>query len=402
VSEWREGTLGELADAAGGVIRTGPFGSQLHSHEYTDDGAVGVVMPKDMVDGRIASDSIARISDATASRLSEHRLGVGDIVLARRGDIGRAAWVHELDGPVICGTGSMRIHLPTGELSRRYLHYFLRTDAAIHWLQGQAVGATMPNLNADIVRDLPIRYPQARTQATITNLLDTIDALIETNRRRIAVLEQMAQAIYREWFVHFRYPGHEDHELVGSPLGPIPAGWNTAPLGDMIELRYGKALKADARKGGAVAVVGSAGLIGWHDEHLVDGPAVVVGRKGNVGSVIWVQQDCWPIDTTYYVSTELPLHFAYRVLNEIEFIDSHAAVPGLSRDQAYSIELVRAETSTVAEFDVVASELRAMSAAAESQAEVLATLRDALLPKLVTGTIDVSKLDLDVLLESAA
>jgi type I restriction enzyme, S subunit len=143
--------------------------------------------------------------------------------------------------------------------------------------------------------------------------------------------------------------------------------------------------------------------VGWHDEALVSGPAVVVGRKGNVGSVIWIQGESWPIDTTYYVTTDLPPHFVYRMLGEIEFIDSHAAVPGLSRDQAYSIEVRRPSMELAALFDDTASDLSAMSSVLEIQAAVLGRVRDALLPKLVTGAIDVSTLDLDCLLgESAA
>ncbi|MGH3042537.1 MAG: restriction endonuclease subunit S, partial [Gaiellaceae bacterium] len=259
MSEWHVGTLGEVVDKAGGVIRTGPFGSQLHRYEYVRDGDVVVVMPKDMVDGRIASNSAARIDRGTATRLADHLLRPADIVLARRGDIGRAAWVHPRDGEVLCGTGSMRIHLPDGELAARYLHYFLQTDEAIGWLRGQAVGATMPNLNADIVRALPVRYPTRQTQTRVIEILDSLVELIENNRRRIALLEQMAQAIYREWFVHFRYPGHKDAELVDSPLGPLPTGWEHLRFGDLVQLHYGKALKADARCGGEVAVVGSSG-----------------------------------------------------------------------------------------------------------------------------------------------
>jgi type I restriction enzyme S subunit len=402
VNEWHTEPLGQLVDAAGGVIRTGPFGSQLHRREYVDDGEVAVVMPKDMFEGRIDAKSVARISHDTAARLAEHRLQPCDIVLARRGDIGRAAWVHRHDGEAICGTGSMRIHLPGGELAPRYLHYFLQTDAATEWLQGQAVGATMPNLNAEIVRGLPVRYPNAQMQRHIVRILDLIDDVIENNRRRIALLDQMARAIYREWFVHFRYPGGEGDGLVNSPLGLIPAGWETARLGDVVELWYGKALKASARNGGPVAVVGSSGIVGWHDEPLVEGPTVVVGRKGNVGNVIWVQGDSWPIDTTYYVTTDLPLQFAYRLLGELEFINSHAAVPGLSREHAYSAEVLRPDLQVTERFDALASNLSAMTAVLEGQATVTTRIRDALLPKLITGAIDASRLDLDALIEESA
>jgi type I restriction enzyme S subunit len=85
----------------------------------------------------------------------------------------------------------------------------------------------------------------------------------------VSVLEEIASEIYGEWFTHFRFPGHETATFVESSLGPIPDKWRAVTLGDVVELKYGKALKADARKGGNVAVVGTSGVVGWHDQPLV-------------------------------------------------------------------------------------------------------------------------------------
>jgi type I restriction enzyme S subunit len=95
-------------------------------------------------------------------------------------------------------------------------------------------------------------------------------------------------------------------------------------------LNYGKALKADNRKVGTVPVYGSAGVVGSHEESLVDGPGVIVGRKGNVGSVFWSNTRFFPIDTVFYVTSELPLLFVFFLLSYIEFINNDAAVPGLN------------------------------------------------------------------------
>jgi type I restriction enzyme, S subunit len=263
-------------------------------------------------------------------------------------------------------------------------------------------GAAQPFISLGEARLTRLRLPSLATQRAIAATLRSLDDLIENNRRRIVLLEQMARAIYREWFVNFRYPGHEDDELVDSPLGSIPSGWEVVRLENALELRYGKSLKADARAGGSVAVVGSSGVVGWHNQPLVSGPAIVVGRKGNVGSVTWVTGDVWPIDTTYYVVTDLPLHYVYRLLHGVEFIDSHAAVPGLSRDQAYTLEVVQPPFPLLGRFDAVAAELMAMTVALDRQADVLTLTRDVLLPRLVTGSIDVSHLDLDALLEQPA
>lgn len=257
--------------------------------------------------------------------------------------------------------------------------------------------AAVPGLNRNHLHTLSVRVPDLPVQATIALVARGFDSLIENNIRRVAVLEEMARLIYREWFVKFRYPGHSDVPMVDSALGPIPAGWRAATLGEVLELKYGKALKAEVRRGGSVAVVSSAGIVGWHDESLVDGPAIVVGRKGNVGSIHWVDGPCWPIDTAYFVQTDLPLRFVAEQLRRTEFTNSHAAVPGLSREGAYARPFLLPEVHVLDSFQVLVDPFGSQAAAIASQNKKLAALRDLLLPKLVTGQIDVSALDLDAL-----
>ena len=403
MSEWPTKSLGEICREGGGFIRTGPFGSQLHRSDYTDDpNGIPVVMPKDMARGRIDTSTVARIDEATAARLKQHLLSANDLVLARRGDVGRTAWIFDDDLPAFCGTGSMRVHPGKSETVRsEYLRFFFHTKLASNYLEGHAVGATMPNLNAGIVERLPVPVPPLPIQDSLIAVLEAFDELIEGNRRRVEVLEEMARAIYREWFVKFRYPGHENVPLVDSALGPIPEGWTAGTIGDALELKYGKALKADVRRGGEVAVVSSAGIVGWHDESFVDGPAIVVGRKGNVGSVHWVDGSCWPIDTSYFVVTDLPLSFVAEQLRRTEFTNTHAAVPGLSREGAYSRPFLTPSPELLEAFRAFADPIGSQTAALSRQGEKLSLLRDLLLPKLVTGQIDVSAFDLDALVADA-
>lgn len=397
MSDWPTATLGELCAEGGGFVRTGPFGSQLHQSDYIDDpDAIPVVMPKDMVNGRVDQDSVARISADTAKRLAHHLAEPGDVILSRRGDVGRSVSIRHADVPVLTGTGAIRIHLGTPErVNPKYFEYFMRSRHVVDYLEGQAVGATMPNLNAGIVNSLPVFVPPAGHQYNTAEVLGAIDDLIENNRRRIAVLEEMAQAIYREWFVHFRFPGHESTTFKDSPLGPIPEDWEATTVGGVLELKYGKALKKDDRSGGDVAVIGSSGVVGAHDTSLIDGPAIIVGRKGNVGNVVWADGPTWPIDTTYFVETGLPLRYVSEQLKNAAFINSHAAVPGLSRDQAYSTAFLLPSRPAMERFQAVAELLGQQRRQLARLVDLLTEMRDRLLPKLVTGEIDVSDLDLD-------
>ena len=271
---------------------------------------------------------------------------------------------------------------------------FLRAYVEFHPLNGLITGAAQPKLSQSNLKRLPVSAPPYAVQAKIGEAIRAVDSFLKNNLRRIEILEEMARLLYREWFVHFRYPGHEKVELVESDLGPIPEGWKTSCLGDVLELAYGRALRADNRTGGPVRVYGSGGLVGWHNEALVAGPGIVVGRKGNVGSVHWSDGDFFPIDTTYYVKSDLPLRFLDQLLRTLDFINSHAAVPGLSRDQAYGLIVAQPDDHHLSRYDAVVRPLYDLVTNFSRQNVVLREARGLLLPRLVSGELDVWELDL--------
>ncbi|MEA1049445.1 restriction endonuclease subunit S [Lamprobacter modestohalophilus] len=220
-TSWHTKTIGELCLQGGGKVQTGPFGSQLHQSDYSDDGTP-VVMPADISTGRIDTRRIVRVSESHVQRLSRHKLKLGDIVYGRRGDIGRQALVREENVGWLCGTGCLRIRLGSSDLDSAYLHRYLNMPEVIGWIEGQAIGATMPNLNTNILYRVPVRFPDLETQKKIIAILTAYDDLIETNKRRIALLEKMAEGLYREWFVRMRFPGHQNTKFVKG----VPERWS--------------------------------------------------------------------------------------------------------------------------------------------------------------------------------
>lgn len=226
---WTERSLGQLCDDGGGTIKTGPFGSQLHQSDYSEAGTP-VVMPKDIVAGRVSPNSIARVANEHVNRLAQHQMKVGDIVYGRRGDIGRCALITPQEKNWLCGTGCLRLQLGKAAVTPEFLFYYLNHPDTITWIFNQAIGATMPNLNTGILRSVPIRYPSLPTQRRIASILSVYDDLIENNTRRIAILEEMARRLYEEWFVKFRFPGHGALSL---ECDQIPNGWVAKRLGDL-------------------------------------------------------------------------------------------------------------------------------------------------------------------------
>lgn len=244
---WREITLGEICDEVGGIIQTGPFGSQLHQSDYSDIG-IPVLMPKDIIEGRIASETVARVSTEHVERLSRHKLSGGDIVYGRRGDIGRQAIIRPEQAGWLCGTGCLRLSLGDSVVDPLFLHYYLRQEDLVSWIANQAVGATMPNLNTGILRSVPVRFPALLIQRRIAGILSAYDGLIENSQRRIQILESMARALYRDWFIDFRFPGHDSVPLKPSVIGEIPQGWEARHVPDCIIINPRVAVPRDGEK----------------------------------------------------------------------------------------------------------------------------------------------------------
>jgi type I restriction enzyme S subunit len=238
---WNAATLGEVAERDGGLIQTGPFGSQLHQSDYVPDG-IPVIMPKDITDGRVDAASVARVSEATANRLSRHQLRPRTIVLPRRGEITKRAFIRDDQAGWLCGTGCLQIALEGKHLLPEFLYYYMEQGAIVRWLEQHAVGTTMLNLSAGIVSELPLKFPMPVAQQRIANVLSAYDDLVENNRRRMALLEDAARQLYREWFVRLRFPGHEHTRIANG----VPEGWERRTLAELCEsVDYGYTASAE-------------------------------------------------------------------------------------------------------------------------------------------------------------
>ena len=219
--EWKKCRLESISES----IQTGPFGSQLHQSDYSEMGTP-VIMPKDMVNGTLVESSIARISYDHVQRLKRHQVKAGDIIYSRRGDVGRCVLITKGQEDWICGTGCLKVSLKKNEVIPSFIIYILQRKDSVGWVENHAVGATMPNLNTGILSKLPLLLPSLPIQQKIASILSAYDSLIENNTKRIKLLEQMAENLYKEWFVRFRFPGHENVEMKNG----LPKGWKRTKL----------------------------------------------------------------------------------------------------------------------------------------------------------------------------
>jgi len=269
----------------------------------------------------------------------------------------------------------------------KYVKYCLDTFKIQMKLISQ--GTTQDNMSLEKLLSIRFKVPNFRTQRKIAAILSAYDDLIENNKRRIALLEQMAEEIYREWFVRMRFPGHENTRFEKG----VPEDWEINRLDSILELCYGKALKARDRVSGNIQVYGSGGVIGTHNEALVKNSGLIIGRKGNVGSIHWSDREFFPIDTVYFVKSELPNSFLYFLLRSMNFINNDAAVPGLNRNQAYSNKFFLPPVSLIKKYAGVVDLQFEMKTNLSQQNEQLSAMREGLLSRLISGKLSVEDLD---------
>lgn len=185
--------LGLPLAAAATSVQTGPFGSQLHAHEYVDMG-VPVINPSHLTDGRIAPDHSVTVTEQKAEELSRHRLARADIVMARRGEVGRSALVQPNEVGWICGTGSLRIRPRRAVCRPEYLLLALNSSRSRDALHLTSVGSTMPNLNAEIVSRLRLHIPPLAEQDAIAEFCRIVkarhNAATSHPRRQTALLRE--------------------------------------------------------------------------------------------------------------------------------------------------------------------------------------------------------------------
>lgn len=196
MNRWKIYKLSDIAD-----VQTGPFGSQLHQRDYVDVGTPCIMPCNIGANLDVQTDNIAHLKASDIIRLNKYCVKEGDIIYSRRGDIEKCAYINHLQEGWLCGTGCLRIRPNTSICFPKYLAYLLSTKESKKWIVANAVGTTMLNLNSSILNTMPIFLPPLAEQKRIADILSVIDDKIELNRRINANLEQQAQALYKSWFV---------------------------------------------------------------------------------------------------------------------------------------------------------------------------------------------------------
>ena len=381
---WEIAKLGDISKN----IQTGPFGSQLHQSDYSECG-IPVVMPKDLVGGKISEESIARVDKTHVERLCRHKIEVGDILYSRRGDVGRCAHVTKKEEGWLCGTGCLRVTIDSEKADSRFVFFQLQHPDTVGWVEKHAVGATMLNLNTTILSSVPIRLPTLEIQKRIADILSAYDDLIENNQKQIKLLEEAAQRLYKEWFVDLRFPGHENTKIVDG----VPEGWSRTNINEILTFHRGYDLTKNEMKAGRYPVVGSTTVIGYHNEFKIKGPGIVTGHSGSLGKYQFIWDNFWPHNTSLYISDykDHNIFFVYSLLQTVDFasLNNGGAIPTLNRNVLSNIEVIEPTDELQEMFAKIAEAQYRKIRNLEKQNNQLKTARNLLLPKLMSGEVEV-------------
>lgn len=408
MSKWKTKTIGELCDIGGGKVKTGPFGSQLHQSDYAIEGTP-VIMPADIKPNGVDTNRIARVNQSHVDRLCMHKLSVGDIVYGRRGDIGRQAIISKNEKGWLCGTGCLRITLGESEVKPVFLHTYLKMARVIEWIQNQAIGATMPNLNTGILRRIPINYPPLPIQRKIAAILSAYDELIENNNRRIAILEKMAEEIYREWFVRLRFPGHEKVKVVKG----VPEGWEVKSFSNIADFINGypfapvdwknegyPIIKIRELKQGVTSDTPRSFGENVPKKMFINNGDILFSWSGSLEVVIWNGGESLLNQHLFKVLPVNPLYhdFIYQALSmalpEFEVLTTGATMKHIKRKELNHVKINFPPIETIKIYNTVVGNCLKKLSLLNTQNTILKSTRDLLLPRLISGKLDVENLDI--------
>lgn len=374
----------------------------------SSEGYPYIAIPQ-LKNGHIALDGVRRISqsdyDDWTKKLAPQ---ANDVIVVRRCNSGESAHVPE---GLKCAIGQNLVVLRAdgSKILPQYLRWLVR---GTEWWDEVGkyinVGAVFDSLRCRDIPNFELPIPpigeQRQVAATLATLDDRITLLRETN----ATLEAIAQALFKSWFVDFDpvRAKMEGHALEGmdeataalfpdalekSELGWVPKGWRVGQLDDLLVLQRGFDLPAQDRIPGEVPIIAASGPSGMHQEAMVQGPGVVTGRSGVLGRVFLEFGPYWPLNTTLWIKefrAATPC-FAYELLRLLDFksFNAGSAVPTLNRNHIHGLAYLVPSRASVEAFEGVASMLHQRVKTNEQQAQTLSTLRDTLLPRLISGQL---------------
>jgi type I restriction enzyme S subunit len=353
-------------------------------------------------------DDFVFVTEEKADELQANNAHPGDLVFTQRGTIGQVGLIprDSCFRRFVISQSQMKLTVDHAVADALFLYYFFSAADTVQRIQNLAFAAGVPHINLDILRNFEVPLPPLPIQQRIAGILSAYDELIENSQRRIKILEAMARALYREWFVHFRFPGFESLPRAPSPLGEIPQGWKVKKLKDVCRLTMGQSPKSEFYNQVGDGVAFHQGVTDFGDRFPSDRLFCTAdGRIAEAGDILFSVRA--PVGRMNIANKKIILG---RGLSAIRYNHNHQAFlweqlrnrftkddmmgngaifASVTKDDMQGIELLCPPTSVVEaatqHFEPLHSEIATLS----QQTQNLRCTRDLLLPRLLSGQIDV-------------
>lgn len=351
-----------------------------HQNELLSTGFCLFLSAKNVTKSGFSFSETQFISQRKDALLNNGRLCRGDIVITTRGTVGNVAlYSPQVPYENIRINSGMLIIRCANNISNQYLYQVLRSE----WFQKQIMavqsGSAQPQLPKSHFLKMNIPLPPLPIQEKIASILQLIDDKITTNNSINDNLEQQAQAIYTQYFIKNKVPN-----------------WKLGQLSDLILVKYGKDHKKLAD--GIYPVYGSGGIMRYVERPLYTGESVLIPRKGTLNNVTYVNGSFWSVDTMFYTEMLHPnvAKYVYLFLKsrDLASLNAGSAVPSMTTNILNAMQIYIPDKKVLAYFEEAVSPLYLSIQKNEEQSSTLVELRDALLPKLMSGELDVSAVNL--------
>ena len=363
-------------------IAAGPFGSNLKVECFVPSGFP--IIDGANLKGYKVTDNITKfVTEEKARSLSRSIAHRGDVIVTISGTIGQIAYIPEdsLYDEYLCSQRQFRVSFDSSMVYVPYLVFYFHTFEGQNKILSFANQTGVPALSQPLKNFKKIRLclPSLQEQRRIASIVETINDKIENNIKINDNLQQQAQAIYSSMFID----------------NPDPA-WSHGHLSDLITVKYGKDHKKLAD--GIYPVYGSGGIMRYVERPLYNKESVLIPRKGTLNNVMYVNQPFWSVDTMFYTEMKLPnvAKFVYHFVKakDLASMNAGSAVPSMTTDILNAMEVVIPSASALEEFESLVAPMYEAMEANDVQSKALSQMRDTLLPKLMSGEIDVSDIQL--------
>jgi type I restriction enzyme S subunit len=414
---WPTKNLVEVAAKKRWALNGGPFGSKLSRKHYSEIGVPVIRGTNLPANAKFSFDDFVFVSEAKANELLANNAHPGDLIFTQRGTIGQVGLI-PLDSPIprfVISQSQMKLTVDPDQADALFLYYFFTSPDTVQKVQNLAFSAGVPHINLDILRKFETPVPPLAVQRRIAGILSAYDDLIENSQRRIRILEEMARVLYREWFVHFRFPGFDS----AAEASRAPSSWKHTALKDVAEVRLGKMLDQSKNRGELMPYLANVN-VRWgefdvsalrmmrFEEHECEAYGLRVGdivmcEGGEPGRcAIWRNQvDGVMIQKALHrIRCRAGMSFVYlyhclRQLGENGFLSSlftGSTIKHLPLEKLANVRLMVPHADLLAQFENVAGPIESQIFSLQCQIQVLRRNRDLLLPRLLSGQIDVEAL----------